>query len=210
MGFDAEDVPKPQPEVPALDDTNLWYEEVAGTSKKPGGSPNLMRLALKVEPAGKNRVFTIVDSFTQRLCLPLHEWVCDVLRRIPMDETFDQLRPARKVKGMHIWSFDLTSATDRMPIGMSVSVLEALFGSEFALSWMLLMQRPLSSGKMRWSGRSPMWPLHFARGTPLGALSAWPVFALMHHLLVQFAAERAGLRGKVFTSHRWRRREISP
>lgn len=36
MGFDAEDVPKPQPEVPALDDTNLWYEEVAGTSKKPG------------------------------------------------------------------------------------------------------------------------------------------------------------------------------
>lgn len=102
---------------------------------------------------------------------------------------------------MHIWSFDLTSATDRMPIGMSVSVLEALFGSEFALSWMLLMQRPLSSGKMRWSGRSPMWPLHFARGTPLGALSAWPVFALMHHLLVQFAAERAGLRGKVFTNY---------
>ena len=111
---------------------------------------------------------------------------------------------------MHIWSFDLTFATDHMLIGISVLVLEALFGSEFVVSWMLLMQRSLSSGKMRWSGRSPMWPLHFARGTPLGALSAWPVFALMHHLLVQFAAERAGVRGKVFTSHRGRRREISP
>ena len=42
MDFDAEDVPKPQREVLALDDTNLWYEEVARTSKKLGGSPNCL------------------------------------------------------------------------------------------------------------------------------------------------------------------------
>lgn len=50
------------------------------------------------------------------------------------------LRPARKGKGMHIWSFDLTSRTGCMLIGMLVSVLEALFGSEFALAIWLVKQ----------------------------------------------------------------------
>lgn len=42
-----------------------------------------MRLAAKIEPAGKVRVFTILDSLSQRLLQPLHEWLCDILRVIP-------------------------------------------------------------------------------------------------------------------------------
>lgn len=38
-------------------------------------------------------------------------------------------------------------------------------------------------------------PLAFRQGTPLGALSAWPAFALTHHLLVQKAARLAGVEG---------------
>lgn len=35
--------------------------------------------------------------------------------------------------------------------------------------------------------------VRFATGTPLGALSVWPVFTLAHHLLVQLSAFNAGL-----------------
>ena len=37
--------------------------------------------------------------------------------------------------------------------------------------------------------------VHFATGSPLGALSAWPTFALQHHLLVQRASRGAGREG---------------
>lgn len=38
-------------------------------------------------------------------------------------------------------------------------------------------------------------PYRFSQGTPLGALSAWPAFAVTHHVLVQVAAKQAGVKG---------------
>lgn len=66
-----------------------WEEyllDLAGVVTFPQGpsSTPLMRLAAKVEPAGNTRVFTIVDSLSQRLLRPIHDWLCDVLRRSRM------------------------------------------------------------------------------------------------------------------------------
>lgn len=37
--------------------------------------------------------------------------------------------------------------------------------------------------------------VEFVYGQPLGALSSWPAFTLLHHLLIQRSAERVGIRG---------------
>ncbi|EPS74498.1 hypothetical protein M569_00264 [Genlisea aurea] len=35
----------------------------------------------------------------QRLFAPVHEWLSSVLKKIPMDGTFDQLKPLHRLKG---------------------------------------------------------------------------------------------------------------
>jgi hypothetical protein len=54
---------------------------------------SLGALGIKDEPAGKVRVFAMVDNFTQWLLRPLHRFLFNYLKGIPMDGTFDQLRP---------------------------------------------------------------------------------------------------------------------
>jgi len=62
----------------------------------------LGRLALKDEPAGKVRVFAMVDIWTQSLLKPLHDFLFDFLKGLPNDGTFDQTasvkRAAEKAK----------------------------------------------------------------------------------------------------------------
>ena len=45
------------------------------------------RVGCKVEPAGKVRLFMIMDSLSQRLLHPLHQWVYRLLRKLPTDGT---------------------------------------------------------------------------------------------------------------------------
>lgn len=58
---------------------------VVGGSRPPLPPIPIGRVGLKVEPAGKSRVFMIMDSISQRLLQPLHDWVFSVLRMIPQD-----------------------------------------------------------------------------------------------------------------------------
>jgi hypothetical protein len=59
------------------------------------------------------------------------------LRRIDEDATFDQIgvvekkldQLARKYKRGKAFSFDLSSATDRLPVGLQVSILTPLLGN---------------------------------------------------------------------------------
>jgi hypothetical protein len=96
---------------------------------------HLGKLSLKEEAAGKLRVFAIVDSWTQSLLAPLHKALFSILREIPNDGTFDQdacvnrLRKkidARSCK--NVYSFDLSAATDRLPITLQSQILDTLIG----------------------------------------------------------------------------------
>jgi len=55
----------------------------------------LGRLATKDEPAGKIRVFAMVDAWTQWIMRPFHDMVFYILKFIPQDGTFDQPVPAQ-------------------------------------------------------------------------------------------------------------------
>jgi hypothetical protein len=48
------------------------------------------KLGFKQEPAGKVRVFAMVDIITQWMLEPLHRLIFRKLKDIPMDGTFDQ------------------------------------------------------------------------------------------------------------------------
>lgn len=91
----------------------------------------LGRLALKEEAAGKIRVFAIVDNWTQWMLHPLHSAIFSLLRRIPQDGTFDQLAPVKRLnlrKNSYVASFDLSAATDRLPLQVQKMLLQRPLG----------------------------------------------------------------------------------
>jgi hypothetical protein len=168
----------------------LWVEAVWG---KP---LNFGRLGFKEEP-GKIRVFAMVNLITQALMAPLHEWLFERLRRIPTDGTFDQTGPVDQLvkrlggKGW-IASYDLSAATDRLPVSLQVALLEPLLGRTMANLWAyVLVSRPYALPKIAKSynlGYTKVW---YKVGQPMGALSSWAMLAMTHHAIVQLAASRA-------------------
>jgi hypothetical protein len=160
----------------------------------------LGRLSEKMEAAGKVRVFAITDAITQSVFAPLSDGIFKILRNLPMDGTFDQDAPVRRLQELHkegllsnetFYSYDLSAATDRLPIDFQVQVLTLLLGKERAELWRnILCNRD-------WYHKGV--PLRYSVGQPMGALSSWAMLALSHHVIVRIAANRVGLPG--FTNY---------
>jgi len=137
----------------------------------------LSRLSLKEEAAGKVRVFAIMDAITQTVFAPLSDSIFSILKDLPMDGTFDQSRPIKHLtdtlnvfeQGQTIYSYDLSAATDRLPIALQVDVLSSLFGDKFSNLWReILLNRDYVLKK----GQVVNHRLRYAVGQPMGALSS--------------------------------------
>lgn len=90
------------------------------------------QLSLKNEPAGKVRVFAMVDAWTQNLLEPLHLLLFKFLRSLPNDGTFDQNASFRRCQDKSklyscSYGYDLSAATDRLPISLQISILSKFF-----------------------------------------------------------------------------------
>jgi len=101
--------------------------------------PSLGQLAIKEEAAGKLRVFALVDVWTQSVLKPLHEMIFKFLKSLPNDATFDQQEAVKRasikvVKYGQSFGYDLSAATDRLPIVLQEAVLQPLIGVEAASS----------------------------------------------------------------------------
>lgn len=152
------------------------------------------RLGFKDEPAGKVRVFAMVDAWTQWVLAPFHEFLFDILRSIPEDGTFDQLRPVKEKAATvnQAYSLDLSAATDRLPMSVQIALFACLVNKEFAVEWArLLVGRKYVAFTNKYGGLATA--VSYGVGQPMGALSSWASLALTHHLLVQFAAWEAGV-----------------
>jgi len=139
----------------------------------------LGKLAFKEEAAGKLRVFAIVDSWTQSLLAPLHKYLFSVLKQVPNDGTFDQNASVRRLQAKieqgnlkKVYSFDLSAATDRLPISLQEAILENLTGLPgIGEAWKnVLVDRDYIVPKNKY--RIPLQPLRYAVGQPMGALSS--------------------------------------
>jgi hypothetical protein len=155
------------------------------------------QLSTKLEAAGKIRVFAMVDLWTQSALQPVHKFLFDFLKTIPNDATFDQEEAVKRCfqkaeQAKKSFGFDLSAATDRLPIDLQVSVLSSLIGKEAALLWKrLLVDRDYVLPHVDDEpGREHHKVLRYEVGQPMGALSSWAMLALTHHLLVQYAYQR--------------------
>ena len=94
------------------------------------------RLCFKTEGAGKRRVFAIQNAFKQALLRPCHDWCMSVVKLIPMDGTFNNIKPIhRRSRLKTLFSYDLSSATDRFPLEFKRRFVESLFGPCMADAW---------------------------------------------------------------------------
>jgi len=141
------------------------------------------------EAAGKIRIVAITDWWTQVILRPLHLGIFEMLKLIGQDGTFDQWKPVedwvipRLRLGFPCFSFDLSNATDRLPLTLQVDILSLFIGGRLSRLWGRLLQRDWwFQGK----------PIRYAVGQPMGAYSSWAMLALTHHFVVQLAALRAG------------------
>lgn len=94
-------------------------------------------LSTKAEAAGKIRVFALVDGWTQSVLGPLHDHLFSIIRKLPNDGTFNQYssveRCMEKAKSYgQSFGYDLSAATDRLPIDLQVAVLQPIIGVEAA------------------------------------------------------------------------------
>lgn len=156
----------------------------------------LGKLGLKQEP-GKVRVFAMVDWWTQMLLFPIHRFIQGILRSIPQDATFDQDKGVQsaidKSKGGFVASYDLSAATDRLPIIIQSLLINYLLPGYGQLWSELLISRDYWLPGYRKFVR-------YGAGQPMGALSSWVMLALTHHFIVQLAAWRCNYR-KWFTEY---------
>ncbi|KAI5671168.1 hypothetical protein M9H77_11532 [Catharanthus roseus] len=104
-----------------------------------------------------------------------------VLKRIPMDWTFNQRAPLRRLVGAtDSFSYDLYLATDRWPLILMHDTV------------MYLFDKSLASVVVN--------NLCFVVDQPLGYYSSWALFALKHHIVVWLTAEEV-YPGQVFNKY---------
>jgi len=154
----------------------------------------LGKLSFKEEAAGKLRVFAMVDIITQSLFYPLHNWLFSLFKKIPNDCTHDQNSGFNYAKDLSLkyncsYGFDLSAATDRLPISSQKAILNSLFG--IGDMWgSILVNRDYIISKNNYG--IPEQSLRYEVGQPMGALSSWAMLNLTHHLMIQFIAQSLG------------------
>jgi hypothetical protein len=121
----------------------------------------LGKLAFKQEPAGKLRVFAMLDPISQWILKPIHDGIFGMLSQIVFDATFDQRGAVGRfndtisyLKIKNVYSFDLTAATDRLPISIQTLLISYFIGEKEAVAWnSFLTERwftlPIISGEER-------------------------------------------------------------
>jgi len=115
------------------------------------------------------------------------------LSHIPQDCTFDQAKGAERVRqwlaeGKEVYSFDLSSATDRFPLALTRTILMSLSDTPNMRMWVdtfcILSRIPARKGYVEDRGdRTPT--IGWRVGQPLGAIPSFAAFALSHHAVVR-------------------------
>jgi len=95
----------------------------------------IRKLARVDDKEGKTRVIAILDYFSQSCLKPLHNYLFQVLKKIPQDRTFLQGDfEDILLKSKVFYSVDLTAATDRFPIELIENVLKGLLPNNYVTS----------------------------------------------------------------------------
>jgi hypothetical protein len=162
----------------------------------------LGRLGVVYNQAGKARVVAITSYWVQVCLKPVHEVLFRILKKIPdIDGTFNQISPltrliSSKSRDEIMRGFDLSAATDRLPLDLQKQVISCLgydaelWGDLLGVEWFVPFKHKGSEEKY----------VKYSVGQPMGAYSSWAMLAITHHVIVQYAALNAGHKG-LFTDY---------
>jgi len=140
------------------------------------GDQPVGRLSIKEEAAGKVRVFAMVTLWDQAILEPLHKMLFAFLRRLPNDGTFNQGESVKRCLAKSTlagcsFGYDLSAATDRLPLSIQKSILSTLLPGLGDIWGSLLTDRayvfPETKGYESHAGE-----YRYAVGQPMGALSS--------------------------------------
>lgn len=107
-----------------------WYNLI---SKTPPEGGEIRRISTFGDKEGKTRVIGILDYWSQTVLRPIHKGLEKILKRIPEDCTYDQEAWYTKLpRACVYYSFDLTAATDRLPIKHQKLIIEDVYGKRVA------------------------------------------------------------------------------
>lgn len=99
----------------------------------------LGKFSIVYDQAGKARVIGIISYWHQLLLKPLHDSLFKILKSMDTDGTFDQSKPldriCEKETEEKYFSFDLSAATDRLPLKLQTDILNILSGCNLGTLW---------------------------------------------------------------------------
>jgi hypothetical protein len=146
------------------------------------------RITFISSKGGKTRCVAIGNYWIQNTLKPLHTVMFKGLRHIAMDGTYDQHRQSSRVaeatKEGPVWSYDLTNATDRIPINIQCEMMIYFFG-EIGILWGEILN------EIRFCFKDKC--IKYKVGQPMGLYSSWASLALVHHVIIQYAANNVGI-----------------
>jgi len=148
------------------------------------------RLGFSPEGGGKTRIFAIGDYWSQMALRPIHDTFMSILKNLETDGTYNQERAFARIldksRGKETYCFDLSGASDRIPLKVQTIMISKLFNSDIAETWSSVIANREFHHKY---GEPVKWKV----GQPLGLLSSWGSFALWHHILIEYCAHKIGL-----------------
>jgi hypothetical protein len=148
---------------------------------------------------GKVRLVAIPSYFIQIIFKPLHLFIFRILKTLPTDCTFDQEAGVKRISdigGEELRSYDLSSATDRLPLSVQIPVVvllacwcgfDSLAARRLALTWASII-RSIDFTLLPRVKTHKEKTLRYRCGHPMGTYSSWAVFTLTHHFIVQICA----------------------
>nr|ALD89116.1 RNA-dependent RNA polymerase [Rhizoctonia solani mitovirus 11] len=152
----------------------------------------LGKLAVVYDQAGKARVVASANWWIQSAFYGLHKSIFKFLKTLRKDGTMDQNAAydnfiANCDKSQNMSGFDLSAATDRLPINIQTVVLDCC-GVNGSL-WAELMNVTYCAP---FDNKENLGEVEYAVGQPMGAYSSWAMLALTHHMIVNLASILSG------------------
>jgi hypothetical protein len=126
----------------------------------------------------------MADYWTQTCLFNLHKATIAMLGKIDKDVTIGQDIAPFGVESERYHSFDLTAATDRIPVEIYEGLYQAWKGTRWTQEWKNLM----INYDFDYAGNK----VKYSTGQPKGIYSSWTSLALGHHLIVQYSALKVG------------------
>nr|UIW13830.1 MAG: RNA-dependent RNA polymerase [Rhizoctonia solani mitovirus 58] len=170
-----------------------WIRISVGKSRGERDKLYCGKLSVVYDQAGKARVVASVNWWIQSAFKGLHKSIFRFLETVPTDGTFNQKQSFDQFLGKysqeHLMSgFDLSAATDRLPIELQKDILIAA-GLPGNL-WQDILNFPYCAP---FENSEDTKEVRYAVGQPMGAYSSWAMLALTHHVIVHVAALNSSL-----------------